>query len=230
MFDSIFKFFQEGGPTMFITASAGLVGGVIAVERGKKLFKDLNLNSPHFMGRVKELVVQNRFEEAVELCDSEKGGLVPRVVRSGLERMGCSEEIVRQNMEAVYLERVPEVTKNIHYLSLIANTGLLFGLLGTVLGLIRQFGALASADVADKQLLMARGIAEAMNNTALGLMVALPCLIIHGIYSSKANQLIEEMERSAAQFMDWVGLKNYGELEARTIKKKTGRTVKSNTT
>jgi len=62
---------------------------------------------------------------------------------------------------------------------------------------------------------MAKGIAEAMNNTALGLMVALPCLIIHGIYLAKTTSLIEELERSASQFLDWVGLQNYGQLQSR---------------
>ena len=223
--DNITHFFGEGGVTMYITATAGVVGAAIAIERGQKLFKDYNHNSRVFMSRVKELMIQNRLEDAVQFCATEKG-LLPQVIKSGLERTGCDESLVRQSMESTYLEQLPKVSERIGYLSLIANAGMLFGLLGTVLGLIQQFAAVASADAAQKQILMAQGIAHAMNNTALGLMVALPCLIIHGIYSSKANALIEDMERGAAQFLDWVGLQNYGQLQARLTQDRNSNTVK----
>jgi biopolymer transport protein ExbB len=225
-FESVATFFHEGGPTMYITATAGVVGVAIAIERGFKLFRDYKQDTRVFMSRVKELMIQNRLEDAIHYCNSEKG-LLPSVVKSGLERVGCDESIVRQSMESTYLEQVPKVTSKIPYLSLIANAGMLFGLLGTVMGLIRQFAAVASADAAQKQLLMAKGIAEAMNNTALGLMVALPCLIIHGVYSSRANHLIEEIERGASQFLDWVGLHNYGQLQNRLTQERVKVTKKS---
>jgi biopolymer transport protein ExbB len=214
MIHNIVEFFQEGGFTMYITASAGVVGVVITIEKGLKLFRDYPTNSRLFMARVKELMLQNRYEDAIQYCSTEKG-LLPEVIKSGLERNGCDESLVRQSMESAYLDQVPKITERVAYLSLIANAGMLFGLLGTVLGLIRQFGAVASADAAQKQLLMAKGIAEAMNNTALGLMVALPCLVVHGIYLARSTALIEELERSASQFLDWVGLQNYGQLQSR---------------
>lgn len=214
-FHSIAEFFNEGGPTMYITGSAGLCGAYIAYDRGLKLFKTFNHDTAHFMARVKELMLQNRLEDAVQFCNLHDSALLSPVIKSGLERAGCEEGLVRQSMESVYLEQVPKVTDKIGYLSLIANAGMLFGLLGTVLGLIRQFGALASADAANKQMLMARGIGEAMNNTALGLMVALPCLIVHGIYSTRASKILEELERSSSQFLDWMGLYNYGQLHTR---------------
>ena len=223
-FESIATFFSEGGPTMYITATAGVAGAAISIERGLKLYRDYNTNSRVFMARVKELMVQNRMEDALSLCQSEKG-LLPEIVKSGLERTGCDEQLVRQSMESSYLDQIPKVTQNIGFLSLIANAGMLFGLLGTVLGLIRQFSAVGSADAAQKQLLMAKGIAEAMNNTALGLMVALPCLIIHGIYAAKANHLIEDLERGASQFLDWIGLHNYGQLQARLQSERRVKTV-----
>lgn len=213
-FQSIADFFHEGGPTMYITASVGVVGVVITIERAIKLYREYPTDSRMFMSRVKELMLQDRMEDAIQLCQNEKG-LLPDVIKSGLERTGVDESLVRQSMESAYLDQVPKITTRIPYLALMANAGMLFGLLGTVLGLIRQFAAVASADAAQKQLLMAKGIAEAMNNTALGLMVALPLLIIHGILSAKATQIIETLERGASQFLDWIGLQNYGQLQSR---------------
>ncbi len=214
LINSVVQFFQEGGSTMYITATAGVFGVGIAIERGIKLYRDYPTNSKLFMARVKELMLQNRFEDAIQYCSTEKG-LLPEVIKAGLERNGCDENLVRQSMESAYLDQMPKITSKVGYLSLIANAGMLFGLLGTVLGLIAQFAAVASADAAQKQILMAQGIAHAMNNTALGLMVALPCLVIHGIYSARTAVLIEELERSASQFLDWVGLQNYGQLQSR---------------
>ncbi len=199
---------------MYITATAGVVGLGITIERGIKLYKEYPTNSRLFMSRVKELMLQNRYEDAIQYCQNEKG-LLPDVIKAGLERNGCDETLVRQSMESAYLDQVPKITERVGYLNLIANAGMLFGLLGTVLGLIAQFAAVASADAAQKQILMAQGIAHAMNNTALGLMVALPCLVIHGIYAARTAALIEELERGASQFLDWTGLQNYGQLQSR---------------
>ena len=214
MFESIAQFFTDGGTTMFVTATAGVIGFSIALERGVKLFRDFNSDNRVFMSRVKELMIQNRLEDAIQYCTTERG-LLPAIIKSGLERTGCDEELVRQSMESTYLEQVPKITERIPYLSMIANAGMLFGLLGTVFGLIQQFAAVASADAAQKAVLMAQGIAHAMNNTALGLIVALPCLILHGIFSARANALVEGLERGASQFLDWVGLNNYGQLQSR---------------
>ncbi len=218
--NTIVDFFHEGGATMYITASAGVFGVSITYTKGKQLYKELNGDSTLFMARVKELVIQNRIEDAIQFCHLNEKLPMSKVIRAGLERAGCEEALIRQSMESTYLEQVPRVSGKIPYLNLIANAGMLFGLLGTVLGLIRQFGALASADAANKQLLMAKGIAEAMNNTALGLMVALPCLIVHGLYAARAQHILEELERGASQFLDWMGLYNFGQLQSRLGKGK----------
>jgi biopolymer transport protein ExbB len=219
MISKFITFFNEGGATMYVTASVGLIGVVIATERIMKLYFKSKQNSNLFMSRVKELLLQNRIEDAIQYCNMEGHLPLPRVIKAGLERTGCDEAIIRQSMESAYLETTPRLTERIGFLSLIANGGLLFGLLGTVLGLIRQFTALAATDAADKQILMAQGIAEAMNNTALGLMIAVPMLIIHGVLAAKSTAMLEDIETGSAQFLDWIGLYNYGELESRMTPK-----------
>ncbi len=222
MITKIATFFHEGGPTMYVTATVGLVGLYFAVERTSKLYFKMKHNSQLFMSRIKELLLQNRVEDAIQYCNVEGNHALPKVVKSGLERIGCDESLIRQSMESAYLEVSPKITEKISYIGLIANGGLLFGLLGTVLGLIRQFSALAATDAADKQILMAQGISEAMNNTALGLMIALPMLLIHGVLTAKSTALIEDIESGSSQFLDWVGLYNYGELENKLAKNGSG--------
>lgn len=222
MFTNIATFFHEGGPTMYVTLAAGVIGVIITAERIHTLHFKMKHNSKLFMSRIKELLLQNRVEDAIQYCNVEGHYPLPKVVKAGLERMGCDETLIRQSMESAYLEQSPKMTEKLGYLALIANGGLLFGLLGTVLGLIRQFSALAATDAADKQLLMAQGIAEAMNNTAFGLMVALPMLVAHGVLAAKSTTLLEEIEAGSSQFLDWVGLYNYGELENRLTRSGNG--------
>jgi biopolymer transport protein ExbB len=222
MLTKIVNFFHEGGPTMYVTATVGLIGVAITIERVSVLYFKTKQNTKLFMSRIKELLLQNRVEDAIQYCNMESHLPLSRIVKSGLERLGCDETLIRQSMESTYLETTPRLTERIPYTGLIANGGLLFGLLGTVLGLIKQFTALASVDATDKQMLMDQGIAEAMNNTALGLMVALPMLLIHGILSAKSTSQLEEIETGSSQFMDWVGLYNYGELENRLNKSSNG--------
>ena len=228
MISKFIAFFQEGGPTMYVTASVGMVGVVIAVERIMKLYFKSKQNSHLFMSRIKELLLQNRIEDAIQYCNMEGHLALPRVIKAGLERTGCDESLIRQSMESAYLETTPRLTERLGFLSLIANGGLLFGLLGTVLGLIRQFSALAATDAADKQILMAQGISEAMNNTALGLMIALPMLLIHGVLAAKSTAMLEEIETGSAQFLDWIGLYNYGELENKLAKDGNGTSENNN--
>ncbi len=222
MLTNIATFFHEGGPTMYVTATVGLCGVFIAIERVNKLYFKMKHNTPLFMSRIRELLLQNRVEDAIQYCNVEAQYPLPKVVKAGLERMGCDESLIRQSMESAYLETTPRLTERLGYLALIANGGLLFGLLGTVFGLIRQFSALGATDAADKQMMMALGIAEAMNNTALGLLIALPMLVIHGVLSAKSTAIIEELESGSSQFLDWVGLYNYGELETRLTKTGNG--------
>lgn len=224
MFSKIATFFHEGGPTMYVTLTVGICGVVIATERVMKLYFKSKHNSQLFMSRIKELLLQNRIEDAIQYCNVEGQFPLPKVIKAGLERIGCDESLIRQSMESAYLSTSPRFTERLSYLALIANGGLLFGLLGTVLGLIRQFSALASTDAADKQLMMAQGIAEAMNNTAFGLIVALPMLVIHGVLAAKSTAILEDVESGASQFLDWVGLYNYGELENRLAKSGNGST------
>jgi biopolymer transport protein ExbB len=212
----VVDFFVDGGPTMLVTATVGAFGAYIAWDRYKALYKLYpGKNNPLFMSRVKEFIMQGRHEDAVQYCNMEKNSLLPPVIKSGIERLGSDEGIVRQSMESAYLDNSQKITERVGLLSMMANAGMLFGLLGTVMGLIKQFAALASADVADKQLLMAKGIAAAMNNTALGLMVALPLLVLHGLYSARASKIVEDIDKGSAQFLDLVGLYNSGQLEAK---------------
>jgi biopolymer transport protein ExbB/TolQ len=107
-------------------------------------------------------------------------------------------------MEESLLEIIPKLEKRTHYLSSLANVGMLIGLLGTVAGLIAAFGAIATANPAEKASLLAASISVAMNNTAGGLIVAITLLMAHMFLEAKTTGLIDSLEIAALKFLNAV--------------------------
>jgi len=208
----IAEFYIEGGPLMFLTLTVGFVGIGIAIERIWRYFGDYKLDTKAFMKKVRALLVEDRVDDALRLCANQKKGLVPAVVKAAVERYGCDEALVKQNVEAAYLTVTPKITVRLGYLSLIANVAVLLGLVGTVWGMISMFKGLGNVDAATKQTVMASGIAEALHNTFQGLFIAVVCMMLHSWLSANAARLIEELDHASSEALDWVTLKSFGKL------------------
>jgi biopolymer transport protein ExbB/TolQ len=108
------------------------------------------------------------------------------------------------SVERVSISELPRISRRLNYLALIANIATLVGLLGTIVGLQTSFGSLASTDAAQKAAQLANGIAEAMNTTAFGLIVAVPSMVLYTILSNKQQSLIKDIDRGIAMFVDTV--------------------------
>ena len=85
------------------------------------------------------------------------------------------------------MEIVPRLEKRTHYLSSLANIGMLIGLLGTIVALIHAFATVSQANPAEKAALLASAISEAMNNTAMGLACAITLLLAHMFLEAKTT-------------------------------------------
>ena len=106
-------------------------------------------------------------------------------------------------------ELKPAVEKRIGSLWSLANIATLVGLLGTVLGLIHTFGAVSAPGLsaADRQRILANGIAEAMYNTALGLGIAVLCMFFHMILNAWAKRIKQDLERTTMRLENLLTLK-----------------------
>src|SRR5262249_53925224 len=123
-----------------------------------------------------------------------------RVFRAGLMQVNRGDEAVVTAIEEQIMDIEPTINKRIGALWSLANIGTLFGLLGTILGLIRTFGALDKVqDPGLRQQRLAHGISEAMYNTALGLGIALVCMIAHLVISGQAKRIIADLESTSAK-------------------------------
>ena len=111
-------------------------------------------------------------------------------------------------IDATALEVIPKVESRLNYLSLIANVSTLFGLLGTIQGLITSFAAVAAADPSQKAEMLANGIAKAMNTTFLGLLSAITIMILHSFLVAKAESIINGIDEYSVKLMDLLGTKS----------------------
>ena len=97
---------------------------------------------------------------------------------------------------------LPPLSRRLPYLNMLANVSTLLGLLGTIFGLITAFSAVDAADPSQRSAFLARGISEALNTTAFGLIVAVPTLLLHGFLVSKVEAVVEAVDQATVRVID----------------------------
>jgi biopolymer transport protein ExbB/TolQ len=127
-------------------------------------------------------------------------------VNHGLGRVKTARrrEDIDAAMEEGMLEVVPRLEKRTHYIATFANVITLVGLLGTIIGLIKAFTAVAQVNPAEKAELLSASISIAMNNTAFALMVAIPFLLIHAFLQARTSEIVDGLEAAKISFLNLV--------------------------
>lgn len=201
--------FQGGGPWMIFIAIALAISIAFTLERFLRLFFQYNADGASFMFEVQKYILANDLDGAIRLCNGAGKRALPRVIKAGLQRASRDEEQIQNAIDAASLEVIPKLERRLSYLALIANIATLLGLLGTVTGLIKSFAAIAVADPAQRQAILANGISEAMNATAFGLITAIFTMVAHGILSNKANKILEEIDEFGVKLLDLLSARKY---------------------
>jgi biopolymer transport protein ExbB/TolQ len=213
MLESLAQFFRDGGPAMYVNVCTSIVAVAIIIERIIVLAFSLNLNAGPFMEQVQKLVLSNNVDRAIKLCSAAPNAALSRVIRAGLTRAGKGDQEVARALEEAVLEVTPSISKRISSLWSLANVATLIGLIGTITGLIGTFRSLSAASPEMKAVLLSKGIAEAMNNTALGLTIAVGCIVAHLLLSSKSKAMVEDVEYNALRLENMLSRRN-GEASA----------------
>lgn len=205
MMDSIAKAFQDGGEFMyFITLTSGFASAVI-LERAWVLVVRYRTDLPRIYDALAKLTRTGQAaKDDVEAIEAQIQSPVARVALAALHNDRQDVRTVQNRVQEAYLSVVPEIGMRTGYLNMLANVATLLGLLGTIIGLIEAFAGVAAADPAHKQALLASGIAVAMNTTAYGLMVAIPCMVSYTVLMARANRLIAEIESVRGRVQSWL--------------------------
>ena len=180
---------------MYVIAFTSVIGLGIMVERFIFLFFKYNINANAFMGQIQKLVMANNIDRAIKLCNAAPNAALPKVIKAGLTRANKGELEVSNAIEEATLEVVPIVQKRTPILGGVANIATLLGLLGTIVGLIQAFSALESAAPDARAAALAKGISVAMNTTAFGLIVAIPCMSAHMFLAAVTTKILNEIDQ-----------------------------------
>ena len=202
--NSVINFFKDGGVFLYPLALIFVVGVSIAIERYLYLTRETVRNRGLWEALVPALGSGN-FKQVVALTQNSKASIAT-ILTYGVARIGSARrrDDIEKAMDESLLEVIPRIEKRTHYLSSLANVGLLIGLLGTITGLIGAFSAVATANPAEKASLLAAAISVAMNNTASGLAVAITLLLAHMYLESKSTALIDSLEIASIKFLNSV--------------------------
>jgi biopolymer transport protein ExbB len=199
---SIVGFFSSGGLFMYPILLVFAVGVGVAIERYVTLTMVTNKNQLVWE-KVQPLLSNGEFDEARKLT-SEDESTISQVLGMGLALQGAvrRREDIEIAMEESMMEIVPRLEKRTPYVALASSIATLLGLLGTIMGLIQAFTAVANANPAEKADLLSASISVAMNTTAFGLMVAIPLLITHAVLTSKTGDIVDSLEMATVKALN----------------------------
>jgi biopolymer transport protein ExbB/TolQ len=202
LWNLIVRFFQGGGDFMYPIAVVLVLGTAIALERYIYLTHTAARNR-RIWKEIVPLLAQGNFRQVVQLT-SKSDSLIGHILDYGLARIQASRrrDDIEKAMEESMMEIMPRLEKRTHYIATFANLATLLGLLGTVMGLIRAFAAVATIDPAQKANLLSASISVAMNCTAFGLMTAVPLLLVHAVIQTKTTELIDSLEMASVKFLN----------------------------
>ena len=201
---SIVSFFQKGGLFMYPILLVFAVGMAIAVERWFQLNRVRSANQSMWKS-LQPVLVKGEFEKARQMVNKDKS-TISQMLGMGLARQGAvrRRDDIEIAMEESMMEIIPQLEKRTPYVALLSNIATLLGLLGTIMGLIEAFTAVANANPAEKADLLSASISVAMNTTAFGLMSAIPLLLFHAKLTSTTGQIIDSLEMASVKALNTI--------------------------
>jgi biopolymer transport protein ExbB len=211
---SAVAFFQKGGLFMYPILLVFVTGMAIVFERWVRLSRVRSVNRKVW-NVLHPMLANGEFEKAQAVISKDKS-TISQMLGMGLARRG---EVRRRQdieiaMEESMMEIIPQLEKRTPYVALLSNIATLLGLLGTIMGLIQAFTAVANVNPAEKADLLSASISVAMNTTAFGLMSAIPLLLFHAKLTSTTGQIVDSLEMASVKALNTISDFNRRHLEA----------------
>jgi biopolymer transport protein ExbB len=211
---SIIGFFVTGGPFMYPILIVFAIGAAIATERYITLSL-MTARNQSVWAELQPALVEGDFERARELTADDDSS-ISKLLSMGLDRQGAvrRREDIEIAMEESMMEIIPQLEKRTPYVALASNIATLLGLLGTIMGLIEAFTAVANANPAEKADLLSASISVAMNTTAFGLIVAIPLLVTNQVLMAKTSEIIDSLEMASLKALNVISANAKRRVEA----------------
>jgi len=202
--DTIIAFMQNGGEFMYIILFVFAIGLAIAIERFVYL-SIMKTKNRMAWNKLLPILNQGNFRQALEFATNSNSA-ISRILAYGLSKVGQGRrhDDLEMAMEEGMMEVLPRLEKRTPYLATFANIATLLGLLGTIMGLIKAFTAVANVDPSEKANLLSASISVAMNTTAFGLMAAIPLLLMFTFLQTKTTEIVDSIEMASVKFVNLI--------------------------
>lgn len=201
LIEVLHKAFDDGGAFMWPILIMLFIASGIIIERIYMILFVYESNAAGLMQKVQRLILDSNIDEAVKLANSKKKASMYQVFKAALVNADRPFNEIQDHVEVATLSVVPKLQARMPYLFTIANVSTLLGLLGTIVGLVKTFGAVGAVEGSQKQQLLSEGISTAMNTTAFGLIVAIPCMLCYGFLFNRINTIVDEIEHYSAKLL-----------------------------
>ena len=219
-------FFKNGGPFMYIILATAVAIIALVLERFWVIGRAASLNSGRFSRDLLSRVRKGDITSAADLSRKVRGP-VAEVAHAILTRDHADEERLQNAADGAATIVLPRLSRRLPYLSMLANSATLLGLLGTIFGLTTAFSAVGAADPAQRSAFLAAGISQALNTTAFGLIVAVPTLLLHGFLASKVEAVVENVDAVSVRLIQALtsGTRGAGTETRRSTKSNKSKTM-----
>lgn len=196
--------FEAGGPVMFVILGL-LILTLIVVIKQLLIMKDAGVDKADFNEHVFGMILRGDIQQAISYCDSRQSPLT-NTLKAGLVQVlnKRPDEEVQVAMDASVLRETPKVEGWVSFLAVFGNLATLLGLTGTIVGMIQSFTGVTKADDAKKAELLSKGISEALNCTAFGLVVAIIAILSYGYFQFRVGHVINDMVESSMSMLNLV--------------------------
>jgi biopolymer transport protein ExbB/TolQ len=204
MLSAAWHHYQEGGWAMWLILFWLICSIAVIVERTIYLF-GASINKDMFLATMQKCILAGDVAKAVKMCSAANAPMA-RIVQAGLLKVNRPDEEVQAAMDEAALSELPKINKMVGFLAMFANLAMLCGLFGTIVGLIKAFGAVGgeSVDPSQKARILAEGISEAMNCTAFGLMAAIVALMGFAFLNNKVQSLEDGINEASVRVLNLV--------------------------
>jgi len=203
MFSDIAEFFEKGGwgmwPILFIT----IFILAIAFERTFVLYIRSSVKKEEFIRLLQVPILKGDLNRVLKVCSTYQYPLA-RIVHAGVLKVKRSDEEVQAAMDEAYLREIPLIEKRTDYLNLLGNVATLAGLLGTITGLIKTFGAISGADPASRSAMLSEGISEAMHCTAFGLGAGIIGILAFAVMAGKSKSIKSDIDEGSVRVLNLI--------------------------
>jgi biopolymer transport protein ExbB len=194
--------FHEGGWGMWPILFLLMITLSIVIERAVFLRRAV-IDKEKLVALLRSQISAGNIQGAIKVCSGNPTPIT-RIIQAGLTKFNRPDAEVQAAMDEAALREIPKLEKRTGYLAMLGNVATLVGLLGTIIGLINSFAGVAGVDPSMKATLLAKGISEAMNCTAFGLITAVPALLAFSVLNGWTQTILDDINEVSVQVVNMV--------------------------